>query len=370
MNALAASTPAPQVKPPASPAFWRALERATCLETYLALWRQSLGDDLEVFQQAFLDRLPATSPSFFCERCHCSHQIIHWTVEEWQKVCHQWGGTFDLANLPDKVKAGVIEACCRCDIQCRPFELKLDDIAIWSFNFKRFARALCQAFDLDSTLSELQPGRLWQIGSWSCDTVPVILSFQPSPEALQQSIYYLGVTLRRPFILLTPTAQNLNARTLQGLASVHAEAFALDAHLRVSDHGTFVPVKLPGELFSKFAPKPADETAADALRTAFALIDELDKESALEPKASEVFRLHCMKGKTTRDVAFDLKCGTATINRRLKQIQERTGKHPKYFRQFSGHYERVKNQLRDPRARHIHVKSTLDQPNDGDDSFD
>jgi hypothetical protein len=209
-----------------------------------------------------------------------------------------------------------------------------------------------------------------QIGSWSSDSVPVILTIQCDTYFFQFVVSALGNRLRRPFILFAPTNLHIDAHTHELLANAQAEFFALTNIVNITHNATLVPARPPGELFSRFAPKPVDETAADALRTAFALIDELDKESAVEPKAFEVFRLYCMKGWSIPKITAELKCGVATVDRRLKQIQERTGKHPKYFRQLSGHFENVKSQFRDSRARRMNAEAALDQPGDDEDSFD
>ncbi len=326
---------------------WRSFEELPGLTAVPAAWRDWMQDQFPQFRELCLE--PDTRRPYFYP-CPVGR-----------------GCAYAITPEPNGTFSGT---CQREPIRCPHAAFSLAEITPLRLSWSRLGRALCRAFDLNPQMVEFYLPPTRQIGSWSSDCVPVILTIQCETDAFHLVIAALGNRLRRPFILFAPTNLHIDAHAQELLANAQAEFFSLENTVRVTHNGTLTTTRPPGELFSKLAPKPVDETAADGLRTAFALIDELDKESAVEPKAFEVFRLYCMKGWSIPQITAELKCGVATVDRRLKQIQERTGKHPKYFRQLSGHFENVKSQFRDSRARRIKGEAALNQPDDDQDSFD
>jgi hypothetical protein len=67
------------------------------------------------------------------------------------------------------------------------------------------------------------------------------------------------------------------------------------------------------------------------------------------------------------ETSKQLRCTRGTLQRKLHLIQERTGKNPKYFRQFSGHLDRARNQVSDDRARHINYQTAINESADDED---
>src|SRR5437016_794604 len=82
-------------------------------------------------------------------------------------------------------------------------------------------RAIGKAFGLQSKTTQFDLLCTAQIGSWSSDTVPVILTIQWNGHELPAVIAELALRLKRPFILLSPTNTHLTAHCQELLA--HAD---------------------------------------------------------------------------------------------------------------------------------------------------
>src|SRR6185369_12977774 len=69
-----------------------------------------------------------------------------------------------------------------------------------------------------------------------------------------------------------------------------------------------------------------EEMNADVARSAFALLQKLELDAPLKaPSVLTVFRLYCVDGFSTDRVARKCRCGKATVIRRLRFIEARTG---------------------------------------------
>src|SRR5207249_4580414 len=120
----------------------------------------------------------------------------------------------------------------------------------------KFARAICKAFGLARKFEMYGPPNTAQIGTWSADAVPAMLTIQWDGNEFRHVVASLVARLHRPFILLAPTSSHLDAQALEYLANCGAQFFALDSHLILTANGTFQPRSSPGEIFTRFAPKP------------------------------------------------------------------------------------------------------------------
>jgi len=128
---------------------------------------------------------------------------------------------------------------------------------VWQLHWTKLGRAICQAFELDAKPAVFGLLATRQVGSWSADAVPVILTIQNQPHQLRFVIAELGNRLRQKFILLAPTADLLDATSQELLANAGACFFSLTAHLRLTRHGTLEAIHSPGELFVTFSPQAA-----------------------------------------------------------------------------------------------------------------
>jgi hypothetical protein len=110
-----------------------------------------------------------------------------------------------------------------------------------------------------------------QIGSWSTSPTPLILTIQYHPIKFRLAIAELVARLARPFILLAPTADHVDARCQETLAHARARFFALDSIVQLNQNGALQPRTPPDQLFVAFTPdshKPKAQTKPPAPRYA------------------------------------------------------------------------------------------------------
>jgi hypothetical protein len=334
--------------------FWKSLEELPGLSAVPAIWRKRLGPDFDTFGSAFLVPKTNTVASFPCpHECGCWHRVPRLTP----------------THAPLRETAGsVITVTCQCSPPvCPPLNLTLADITPLQVNRPKLARSICSAFGCERKDADLGLPNTAQIGSWSADSVPVILSIQFTRAAFRSDLAQLAAQLRKPFILLAPTNRYFDATCLAILETHRAGFFPLDANLTLTGHGTFQPTRTPGELFSPFTPQPK-EIDIDVARAAITLIDQLESETKLPPPTvMAVFRLYCRQNLSADEVARKCSCSKATVINRLALICKRIGQHPKNLRALSAHFTKIESQLSDPRAKHVHRKaSTVTEQDDSD----
>ena len=64
-----------------------------------------------------------------------------------------------------------------------------------------------------------------QIGSWSADAVPVLLTLQTDRHVFRNVLAELALRLKTRFILFAPTADHLDAVARFGYSEVHRRSF-------------------------------------------------------------------------------------------------------------------------------------------------
>jgi len=313
---------------------WTALELGT--GAIPSVWRERAGEQFDTIRSAFLQPRPEPAKSFPCRKCGCAHNVTIYAPDD-------------------------IIAVCACESwNCDDMILTPADIEVLELNWAKLGRALCKAFGLDARTADLGLADTVQIGSWSCDAVPVILTIQRERYDFQHVVAMLAARLRKKFILLAPTSRNLDATSHELLANFGAEFFALDTHLTLTDHGAFHSRTTPGELFAKFTPQPNDAVDENDARRAFAIMDKLDTESRRKaPSVLTVYRMYCREILSARESAKRCRCSVGTILDRLRMIHAATGLSLVALRSLSPHIERVRESLTDSRARNVHAKSAL-----------
>jgi hypothetical protein len=317
---------------------WQALESNRGLTAVAACWRQRVGVQFDVFKTAFLQRAPGVGRGMPCPRgCACTHEIV------------QEGD----ASL---------RALCRCEPpNCPDIPLAPEDVVLFELSWNKLARALCNVFALDHKPADLGLLNTRQIGSWSVDAVPVILTIQHERAWFRTVLLELIARLRGRFILLAPTAKNLDAVCVELLESANAGFFALDACLTLTEEGALrlSGSRAPGEIFSKFTPQPKD-VDEDLATRAFALVQQLESDRPTKPPtALTVFRLYCIEGRSAADIARKFHCTRVTVARRLRLIELKTRIKPDQLRKISAHLEKTEASFADPRASHIHRKNLI-----------
>ena len=331
---------------------WRSLESIPGFSALPAVWRRHLGDDFETFRAAFLQKKPTTVKSFPCPRnCGCAHCII--------------GDTAPNSQSP-------ITAVCRCEPSlCPPLTLTLAEVTPLHLNWAKLGRAICKAFGLDAGDNDFPIPNTRQIGSWSSEAVPVILTIQTERHLFRRVISELALRLQKPFILFAPTSDHLDAACHELLGLARAGFFALDGHVRLTLQGAFYPAKTPGAIFAHFTPPPKESLAEDTTRKAFALVKALDANKSMKlPSPAAVFSFYCMQGLSITDMARKLHCSRGTILNRLDFIRKKTGIEPGRIRILSSQFEAIEDQAADSRASHLHRKGLIDDAAGDDEDED
>jgi len=366
---------------------WHALESSRGLTAVAASWRERLGDQFDPFKTAFFQRAHGIPKGMPCPRgCACTHEIV--TSDEWRVSSDEGKPAYASSPSPsgegrgegdrDVRQAGAhrtdapstIRASCRCDPPtCPDIALTPDDIVLLELSWSKLTRALCHVFALDYKPADLGLLNTRQIGSWSVDAVPVILTIQHERPWFRTVLLELLARLRQRFILLAPTAKNIDAVSHELLASSDAAFFSLDANVSLTTEGALRLTNAhPGELFAKFTPQPRDNDE-DVASRAFALVHQLDSQGTRNPPSVlAVFRMYCIDGFSLTTIAR--KCGTTrpTVRQRLRLVETKTGMDIDQLRKVSAHLEKAEASFADSRASHIHRKNLIYDEDDSNES--
>jgi hypothetical protein len=262
---------------------------------------------------------------------------------------------------------GPITAVCACEAGdgCEDISLTPGDIELWQVNTAALGREIAAAFGCGSRPAELGLPSTWQVGAWSADSVPVILTIQSCRAGLRRVVADLVARLRKRFILLTPTARLPDVPALERLAGAGAALFDLESRLRITASGALEAVSPPGETFAAFTAEPRPDEQSLATR-AVALVRQLDSEGLVTPpSALAVFRLFCLEDRSAAEIAREFRCSKPTVLRRLRLIREKTGLSPAQLRRLSAHFEAIEDTLSDPRARRVRPRSLMDAEEPG-----
>ena len=297
-----------------------------------ATWKQAAGDAYAALKILCLDPAPKIASVIACPRnCGCDHTLI---------------------ERHDKTAALAI---CHCQPPtCPDFEVSVEDATALRVNRARLGRAICRALGCPSKPVDLGIKNTTQVGAWSAGAVPIIVTLEGAPAPFRNIVTELAFRIGGPFILLSPTADPLDARSQEYLARVKAGHFAFETIFTLTPSGLLQPVTTPGELLMKFTPQPKDIDLSVA-QQAFALVRALNTQNPdAKPTIISVFTAYCMEGRNISQTAVDCKCSRRTVTRRLNLIHRQTGLHPDYLRTLSTHLAEIADSLSDPRARNRH----------------
>src|SRR6267154_1305908 len=175
-----------------------ALEQILGQNAIPAVWQRRTGDDFERFKLLCLQPAPMLVQSVPCV-IGCSFRVDH------------------------QADKSIIGICKRKPPLCRDIVLTEADIIPLQLSWSRLGRAICAAFGLDSKSTNLQIPYTIQVGSWSADAVPVILTIQTERRDFWFVVSDLIVRLNQRFILLAPTSKHCDAHVQARLAKAGAE---------------------------------------------------------------------------------------------------------------------------------------------------
>lgn len=342
---------------PSAGGFWNALESIRGQCAVAGVWQRHLGGQFELFCRSYLTRRPELAVSYPCPHgCGCAHAVM---------------GPLDCpppGSAPGGALPDPLPAVCQCeDPDCPDLLLRADDLACWELDWTRLARALRRALLLEPKPSDFGDRHTRQIGSWSCESVPVLLTIQTRAGDFRGAVALLTARLRRRFILLAPTTRFADAAALELLGNCGAALFGLDSQVELAASGQLHPRCAPGDLFRSFQPETGemDATGAEVARRAFALLERLDaSRPCAPPSLLLIFRLFCLEELSASRIARQLGCSKPTVARRLAEIHSRIGVNPRELRRLSPHFNRLEAELADSRASHIHRRRLLDAGDD------
>jgi len=363
---------------------WSSLESERALFGSAARWRSLMGDEFPRFKTAFFSKQPRPSTTIWCEKCFRHHVIVESSssssgllssrspirIEDLptrrsfllrSEATAGQDGTAGEHEKGQKLNLLATDPGTDEHLHCPDFPVSDFDIEIWQLNWNRLARALCHALELDSRFASLNLINTCQIGAWSADALPVLLTIQPDRDRLQSIVSELLARLRQTFILLTPTNKNLDAKIQELLANAGAGVFPLETTVTLTEDGVLQARLRPGELFARFTPEP--KLPEDAALRAFAVIKSLDANPNLrEAPVFTVFRLYCIENLSVQQIAKKLSCSKATIINRLRTIRQKTGVNAKSLRAYSTQFGQIENSLSDSKARRINRRAAMDDP--------
>jgi hypothetical protein len=211
---------------------WPVLELIPNLITFPADWRARTGEEFTAFKTLCLQASSFQPEYYPCQRnCGC-----------WHRILRRFDGT------------GAVGAC-HCDPpNCPDFDLTPEDITPLEANPAKLGRAICRALTLDSKPADLGLLFTSQIGAWSANAVPAILTIQTHHTDYELVVANLVAQLKKPFILFAPTAKHFNARCQSLLSGVRADFFPLETTVTLKPGGTLVAARPPELLFAQFSP--------------------------------------------------------------------------------------------------------------------
>jgi hypothetical protein len=337
---------------PLSTSFWLALETVPGGTALPTTWKHHLGQDFDLFKSLFLKPRPdEPAGAVPCPwKCGCFHKVV-------------------------RAGNGTLHGLCQCALRnCGTYTVLPDEIIPLDLDRPRLAHHLCRAFHLHPKTVKLGLFNTFQIGSWSADAIPVVLTLSASRPEFLNTLAVLIARFGQPFILLGPTNRHLDQTGKELLASTGAAFFALqdnlalppscsaldsglrtvDCGLRTEDCGLRT---LDSGLFSSvvaLAPTPSDE---DLARRTFLALQEHDQSRRRRPPSLyTIFQLYCLKELTIPQIARKCRCSIGTVANRLKLLRAKTGVSADQLRRVSPHFTQFQDDLR--QAQRNHHRST------------
>ncbi len=317
---------------------WQCLESIRGLVAAPMTWHRWLGDEFDIVKSTFLRSGTKPAKSIPCSReCGCAHEVIRQT-------------------------GGRLVAVCRCESwTCEDIPITAADLTPLSLNGAKLGRAIATAFGCDAKEAALGLPNTWQVASFSGVAIPVILTIQSDRHEFRNVVNEVVARMREHFVLLSPTGQFHDAYTHGLLKGAKSGFFDLESQLTVLPSGLLQARASGSELFSPFLPSAMEPASDDEARRLFALLKSLDEETNVrKAPVVQVFRLYCLEGLSRRKVANRCGCAESLVTLRLRAIEKHLGRKPTELRTLSAQFERIEDSLTDPRARHIHRKSAID----------
>ncbi len=171
---------------------WRLLQSSRSLGAVEKVWRESLGDEWEIFR-SFIKPTNEIAKSYPCPSPGgpgCPRGIIE--------------------HGPDRYAA----FCGQSPPECDTLQLKRADVIIHRFDVAAFARTLSGLFQFNAKPDQHDPyWFLWRVGKYipvPGRRFPVFLSLAPGKDDFLPALDHLLADEKEPFVLLVPTDDYLD----------------------------------------------------------------------------------------------------------------------------------------------------------------
>jgi hypothetical protein len=310
------------------------------------VWRQRFGEAFEPMMDLILRENPNLAQLLPCPHgCGLAHNII----------CR-----------PD----GSLVATCGADPnQPRDILLTPAEITPWEVSWSKFGHALFEVLELHGKSAPLPLPNTLQIGAWSADGVPVILTVQVCGATFRRVVAELVARLQRRFILLAPTSYHCDAPCQELLAHARAAFFPLETTVLLSDNRRLRTTKPPGELFAQLTPRRNETDESEAARVFRLFSDLLGMGTDLVAPPARAFDLMVFKKMTKAETALECKCVASLITKRVALIERHFAMPIERLRAFASDLkERQRTVKGDRYARKKHgaARDELEQYDSGD----
>jgi hypothetical protein len=333
---------------PLPPVFWNALYLVPAGSALPTVWLQHLNlrhldPEFETFKSLFLRAMPGPpADAVPCPwGCNCYHKVV-------------------------PQDNGTLLGVCQCDPKrCGDYTVTAYERVTWEIDWSKLANSLCQAFSLEPKTAKLGFHNTRQIGAWSPDAVPVILTLAGNHAELFNIATQLVSRIGKPFILLAPNSKHLSPAAKELLNHIGALFVSLADHVGLGDsrrqapasqhpvsigdhvaHGLLTrtpPAKLFAEV-SPLLPEPSNEELAR--RTFVVFQDEQQNARKRLPTLYTVFYLYCIKELTIPQIARKCRCSVGTVANRLKLLQAKTGVPTDQLRAIAPQFIRYEDDFR------------------------
>jgi hypothetical protein len=316
--------------PPGPNRVWLCLESVPGGTAFTTIWRQHLGSDFAGFKALFLKSQPGEpADSVPCPwNCGCLHKVV----------------PEDNGRLLGK---------CQCETRlCGDYTVMPEERICLEIDWPKLGRVLCGALGAEPRSARLGLYNTFQIGSWSAEGLPVVLSLCSNPVELLNAIATVTARFGQPFILLTPTGRHLGAAGRELIASAGAAWFALAEHVVFRSRGEEAEPELscttaPKELFAGVVPVRAEVTDEELARRTFLVLQQQEAGSRRKsPSLYTVFQLYCIEELTIPQTARKCRCSVGTVANRLKLLRARTGVAPERLRGISAYFTKYEEDFR------------------------
>jgi hypothetical protein len=254
-------------------------------------------------------------------------------------------------------------AVCECESwNCDDIPLTREEIGVLELNWTKLARALAKAFGCDARDADCGCPNTRQIGAFSsAAAMPIFLVVQHDATSFRQAVTQLVARQRSHFVVLAPTTRFVDARSRELFANANAGLVALDPLLSLSADGSLRSAKSAGELFSPFLSEMREAATDNEARQLFAMAKAMNPEGkVILAPPFEVLRLYCVENLSRNEIAKRCRCAPSLVSLRFRELEQKFQRSMKSLRTLSDSFGRIDDSLSDPRAKHIHRKSAID----------